>query len=75
MDTLEKVEVENGAPDEDSSDEDDDGPKDPRAGKVDVVLPQLQFDPLAIVDLLNGLRFKSYTTSLGRKQIGTLIQQ
>lgn len=52
----------------------DDVPKDPRAGKVDVVLPQVPFDAGAIADMLLELRVKPYTNTRSRKTITRLAE-
>lgn len=46
---------------------------DPRAGFVDVVLPQLNFNPKQIVDLLEQHKFLPGSTSKSRKTISNLI--
>ncbi|KRT79421.1 hypothetical protein AMK59_6968, partial [Oryctes borbonicus] len=48
---------------------------DPRAGHVDVVLPQLKFVPKQIIEILNQNRFVSGSNSLSRKAITTAIDE
>lgn len=48
---------------------------DPRAGKVDVVLPQLKFRAKSMVELFNEQKCLKETSSEGRKALTKLIQQ
>ncbi|GJQ85946.1 Nnp-1 [Trypoxylus dichotomus] len=48
---------------------------DPRAGHVDVVLPQLKFIPKQIIEILNQSRFVNGSNSLSRKAITTAINE
>lgn len=76
MNALEKVEVENSDEEQsDCSEEEENEPKDPRAGKVDVFLPQIPFDSLKLAELLNDLKNKKYTSTIGRKKLGILSKQ
>lgn len=49
--------------------------QDPRAGHVDVVLPQIQFDASSISDMLDGLIFGPKTSVKSRKQLRYLVQK
>ncbi|XP_055322739.1 ribosomal RNA processing protein 1 homolog isoform X2 [Sitodiplosis mosellana] len=42
---------------------------DPRAGRVDVVMPEIKFDPLEIVSQLEDLKYKKFTRVRNRKCI------
>lgn len=78
MHSLEKVEVENKDSDEEEENEakeEENEAKDPRAGKVDVHLPQIPFEPLKIAELLTNLKSKKYTSTLGRKKLNILSKQ
>lgn len=48
---------------------------DPRAGQVDVVINELHFDPLKIVEIFEANRFKPFVTNKGRKQMKMLVKQ
>lgn len=48
---------------------------DPRAGYVDVVLPQLKFVPKQIVAILSQNRFANGSNSKSRKAITTAIDE
>lgn len=48
---------------------------DPRAGQVDVVINELHFDPLRIVEVFEANRFKPFVTNKGRKQMKMLVKQ
>jgi len=50
-------------------------PLDPRAGRVNVDLPQLPFDPANIAQILEEHRFHSSSTSKSRRQVLKLIEQ
>lgn len=50
-------------------------PLDPRAGRVDVELPQLPFDPLAIAELIKQYKFHPKSTTKTRRQIMRLIRE
>ncbi|KAK5638984.1 hypothetical protein RI129_013279 [Pyrocoelia pectoralis] len=72
LDVMEKMEV-------DSDDEDEDETVtevlDARAGHVDVLLPQLKFNPSEVVDLLQQFKFTEHSTTHARKAITTLQQK
>ncbi|KAF6208320.1 hypothetical protein GE061_016774 [Apolygus lucorum] len=53
----------------DDSDMEEDAPLDPRAGKVDVLLPPLEFDASKIIKFLTGLRKNPELSTRARKQI------
>ncbi|XP_055638083.1 ribosomal RNA processing protein 1 homolog isoform X2 [Toxorhynchites rutilus septentrionalis] len=48
---------------------------DPRAGQVDVVINEIKFDPLKIVEIFEENRFKSFVTSKGKKYMKMLVKQ
>ena len=50
-------------------------PLDPRAGRIDVEIPQIPFDPQQIVNLLLEYRFHSSSTTKSRKQIVRLAKE
>ncbi|XP_043278275.1 ribosomal RNA processing protein 1 homolog [Venturia canescens] len=50
-------------------------PLDPRAGRVDVELPQLPFDPSAIAELLQEYKFNPKSTTKTRRQMMRLIRE
>lgn len=62
---------------EDGSDEEGQEERvyDPRAGQVDVVINELHFDPLRIVEIFEANRFKPFVTNKGRKQMKMLVKQ
>lgn len=53
----------------------DNKPLDPRAGKVNVDIPQIPFDANEISDLLTKNKFNEKSTTLGRKHMSKLIEQ
>lgn len=83
IESMQKVEIdEEDEADDDSSEETDpesenhdqinkaeEKPLDPRAGRVDVELPQLPFDAKAIADLVMTYRFHPSSTTKTRRQI------
>ncbi|XP_043583299.1 ribosomal RNA processing protein 1 homolog isoform X1 [Bombus pyrosoma] len=50
-------------------------PLDPRAGRIDVELPQIPFNPRQIADLLNKYKFHSLSTTKSRRQLRRLIKE
>lgn len=48
---------------------------DPRAGKIDVELPLINFDPKIIVKFLEEFRYKKFTTVKTRKALSDLISK
>ncbi|XP_065089768.1 ribosomal RNA processing protein 1 homolog [Ochlerotatus camptorhynchus] len=48
---------------------------DPRAGQVDVVINEIRFDALKIVEMFENNRFKPFVTSKGKKQMKMLVKQ
>lgn len=54
---------------EDQANDTDEKPLDPRAGRVDVELPQLPFDPKAVADLVLTYRFHPSSNTKTRRQI------
>ncbi|XP_033225406.1 ribosomal RNA processing protein 1 homolog [Belonocnema kinseyi] len=83
IDAMEKVDVPDGEIDlsniSQSSDEEVAGPSekalDPRAGRVDVEIPQIPFDPQQIANLLLEYRFHTSSTTKSRKQIVRLAKE
>ncbi|KAK2585967.1 hypothetical protein KPH14_010544 [Odynerus spinipes] len=84
IDVMEKIEE----PDEDSEEENDmkefseeesennvGNTLDPRAGRVDVELPQINFDAKKIAELIKQYRFHPSSTAKSRRQIARLIQE
>lgn len=49
-------------------------PLDPRAGRVDVELPQIPFDAKEIVTLLSQYKFHSSSTAQSRRQLRYLVK-
>lgn len=82
MDAAEKIEVDSDSDNEvgmdDSEEEREEerqvGP-DARAGKVDVLLPPLDFDPHDVLKILVELRNKKETTTKARKTFIQLISK
>ena len=80
---MEKVDVSDGEVDlsniSQSSDEEVTGPSekalDPRAGRVDVEIPQIPFDPQQIANLLLEYRFHTSSTTKSRKNIVRLAKE
>lgn len=50
-------------------------PLDPRAGRVDVDLPQIKFSCKEIIDMLEKCRFVEESTPKARKTIGRMINE
>ncbi|KAF2885464.1 hypothetical protein ILUMI_20744 [Ignelater luminosus] len=76
IDSLEKIEmVEENEDTSDINDLEDNGPLDPRAGYVDVFLPQLPFDAQQIVQLLLVHKFSEGSTTKARKVITKLVNE
>lgn len=50
-------------------------PLDPRAGRIDVELPQIPFDAANIVKLLKQYRFHWQSSSKSRRQISRLLAE
>lgn len=84
IDVMKKVELSDSETDlnniSHSSDEEiaagpSDGPLDPRAGRVDVEIPQLPFDPQEITNLLLEYRFIPSSTTKSRRQIVRLAKE
>lgn len=89
IDSMQKVLVDDD--DDDDEDDDDKGGEkqdedtgkkeeeekvlDPRAGRVNVELPQIKFSPKLIVKALNEVKFDKKSTTKARKMIGVLSEQ
>lgn len=81
IDALQKVEAsddeeeldgENGGWDVENNDE---KPKDPRAGRVDVELPQISFDPKKVVEMLASYKFHKQSNTKTRKTVTGIIAE
>lgn len=46
---------------------------DPRAGRVDVVMPEIKFNPLEIASQLEDLKYKKFTRARNRKCIDRIV--
>uniref|UniRef100_A0A182Y429 Nucleolar protein n=1 Tax=Anopheles stephensi TaxID=30069 RepID=A0A182Y429_ANOST len=66
----EEAEVTNG-----TADEGTEKVFDPRAGRVNVDIPQIEFDPRDIIELIETHRYKSYVKSKGKKRAIQLVKQ
>ncbi|XP_026480606.1 ribosomal RNA processing protein 1 homolog [Ctenocephalides felis] len=81
IDCMQKVEIDGSEDDEELSEilnenlDISSAAQDPRAGHVDVVLPQIQFDASSISDMLDGLIFGPKTSVKSRKQLRYLVQK
>uniref|UniRef100_A0A2M3Z0A9 Putative nucleolar protein n=1 Tax=Anopheles braziliensis TaxID=58242 RepID=A0A2M3Z0A9_9DIPT len=70
--------------DGDDDDDDDDGDEssttkqkvyDPRAGRVSVTIPEIEFDCEEIIALFEKYRYKSFCTTIGKKSAALLVKQ
>lgn len=50
-------------------------PLDPRAGRVDVELPQISFNPAQIVQLLSSYKFYPSSTAKSRRQLSRILDE
>lgn len=48
---------------------------DPRAGRVDVELPQISFNPAEIVQLLSCYKFYPSSTAKSRRQLSRILEE
>uniref|UniRef100_A0A182JNN1 Ribosomal RNA processing protein 1 n=1 Tax=Anopheles christyi TaxID=43041 RepID=A0A182JNN1_9DIPT len=48
---------------------------DPRAGRVNVDIPQIEFDPQDIIELFETYRYKSFVKTKGKKRAIQLVKQ
>lgn len=48
-------------------------PLDPRAGRVDVVMPVLEFDAKEIANIAEGIKYKKFTRAKNRKTLDRII--
>lgn len=78
IDTMQKLEL----PPDNGDDEEESNPNhfngkilDPRAGHVDVILPQLKFIPKQIITILKQNRFGSGTNTKSRNAISKAIDE
>uniref|UniRef100_A0A2M4A660 Putative nucleolar protein n=1 Tax=Anopheles triannulatus TaxID=58253 RepID=A0A2M4A660_9DIPT len=69
---------------EENDDDDDDGDEssaskqkvyDPRAGRVSVTIPEIEFDCEEIIALFEKYRYKSFCTTIGKKSATLLVKQ
>ncbi|KFB52738.1 hypothetical protein ZHAS_00021000 [Anopheles sinensis] len=60
---------------EEEDDEDKEKVYDPRAGRVSVEIPQIDFDAQEIISLFDKHRFKPYATSRGKKSATLLVRK
>lgn len=77
---MEKIELSDDSEAESEIDDGNDKARlptalDPRAGRVDVELPQLPFDPLEIAELIKEYKFHPKSTAKTRRQIMRLIRE
>ncbi|XP_055685578.1 ribosomal RNA processing protein 1 homolog [Lutzomyia longipalpis] len=70
---LSEAEPEEGADEEDSADPEKVA-LDPRAGRVNVILPELKFNPKAILGALEKLLYAADTKSKARKRIKRIME-
>lgn len=49
------------------------GALDPRAGRVDVSMPEIKFNPLQIVRILEEMKYKKFTNTRNRKCIDRIV--
>ncbi|XP_011501187.1 PREDICTED: ribosomal RNA processing protein 1 homolog [Ceratosolen solmsi marchali] len=82
IDEMQKVEFSDYTSNCDNADEEDSEdikatnmPLDPRAGRVNVEIPQLPFNPTEIVSLLKEYKFHKLSTTKSRKIINQLINE
>uniref|UniRef100_A0A182MGR9 Uncharacterized protein n=1 Tax=Anopheles culicifacies TaxID=139723 RepID=A0A182MGR9_9DIPT len=47
---------------------------DPRAGRVNVDIPQIEFDPQDFIDMFEAYRYKSFVNSKGKKRATQLVK-
>ncbi|XP_003436209.2 ribosomal RNA processing protein 1 homolog [Anopheles gambiae] len=64
----------------DEAERDEDGAEeervlDPRAGRVSVDVPQIEFDPQEIIELFETYRYKSFVKTKGKKRALQLVKQ
>ncbi|XP_053681180.1 ribosomal RNA processing protein 1 homolog [Anopheles nili] len=64
-----------GEDEEETSNEDTAKVYDPRAGKVNVDIPQIMFDPQQVVALFEKYCYKSFVTTKARKRVVQLVKQ
>lgn len=74
------AEAEDNDADEDEADENDDEEVsnqnqalDPRAGRVNVVMPEIKFNPTEIASTLEDLKYKKFTSVRNRKCIDRIV--
>ncbi|KAK4877844.1 hypothetical protein RN001_010350 [Aquatica leii] len=75
IDVMEKMDVDSNDDDDMNDDDDDERELDPRAGHVDVLLPQLKFDASSLLHLFKDFKVKKDSTTRGRKALTQLHQQ
>lgn len=72
---MQKVELEEEQVSEDEIVTSESKPLDPRAGRVDVELPQIKFSPKMIADLLIKHKYFENSKVAGRKAMNLLSKQ
>lgn len=76
-DNDENGEENNENPEDNDENEDEEatlaGALDPRAGRVNVVMPEIRFDPLEIVQIFEEMKFKKFTGTRNRKCMNRII--
>lgn len=60
---------------DDSNDQLKERPLDPRAGRVDVELPQIKFSSKKLAEILMNYKFDKNSTKRGRNMISVLSKQ
>lgn len=88
IDEIAREEVENGEDNDDEVESDSEeaseeaeeettngeAPLDPRAGRVSVEMPIIEFDPLAIASIMEGIKYKKFTRVKNRKTIDRVVE-
>lgn len=79
---MQKVELSDEEDDNEDDDQDEEEepvphekPLDPRAGRVDVEIPQIPFNAAGIAKVLKENKFHKLSTAMTRKQITRLIHE
>ncbi|KAL1121976.1 hypothetical protein AAG570_003384 [Ranatra chinensis] len=75
LEEVEQAEDENSVSEDGMDDTETNSELDPRAGRVDVLLPTLAFNAKAIVQMLKQLRTDKETTTKARKAIASIIDR
>ncbi|CAG9861641.1 unnamed protein product [Phyllotreta striolata] len=79
IDSMQKIKIDKNSDDNEDDEENEDEPKekplDPRAGRVDVEIPQLNFKPQDVANALLEYKFEANTSNRSRAMIKTLAKQ